>query len=379
MTKTRKVMPLAEWPAIDQECWNEALAGGEDGEGPAAEWVPETRDKVCRAWGRHLQWAADNGDLRPGLHPGDRMTCPAVRAFTAALEEDLAPHSVGMILAALCDAARVMAPEGDWAWVRRISRRVTRHALSVRDPATAGVDPALIYRLGVRIMQDAAAGSPARYGVGLILALLALVPALRSRAMRSLRIDDLAFVAGCYRLTIRAKTKKVKRQTHVVPLTPEITPFVDRWLHVHRLALVDASKPTDTLMLTATGAPYSRAKLWKMVANSTDDSIGIRVGPQRMRHCAATAIAIRSPENVLDTRYVLDHASHRTSQENYNLAGSVEASRRVQTNMLAVIDADSIELASSVDRDDSGTDNPPLRIPRPRRASGPSTWRRRNA
>jgi integrase/recombinase XerD len=370
--KNRKVMLLADAPAMDRECWEEALAGGEDGDGPALDWEPDTQGKTWRAWGRLLQWQSAIGELSPGLHPRERATKPTLKAFTAAMEEDgLAPHSVGMILMDIANALRVMAPEEDWAWVRRLSRRVTRDAVSVRDPATTLVDPTLIYRLGIQIMRDA--DSAARYGEGLILALLALVPALRSRAVRSLRTDDLTFATGQYRLTIRAKTKKGKRRTHSVPLPSEITSYMDRWLHDHRRTLIDPTRPTDILLLTGVGNPYSRAKLWEKVANHTEKGIGNRVGPHRIRHCAATWIAIRTPEHVMDTRYVLDHASHNTGQDNYNLSGSLEASRRHSETMLDVIESGCIDPPVALDQSQGQEDNPPIRFHRPRRATGTSS------
>jgi integrase len=191
--------------------------------------------------------------------------------------------------------------------------------------------------------------------------------------MRSLRTDDITFATGHYRLTIRAKTKKGKRQTHTVPLPPEITPYMDRWLHDHRRTLIDPTRPTDILMLTGAGNPYSLGKLWKVVADHTEKGIGVRVGPHRIRHCAATWIAIRTPEHVMDTRYVLDHASHNTGQDNYNLAGSLEASRRFSETMLEVTESCSIAPAVSLDPDHGQEDNPPIRFHRPRKATGTSS------
>lgn len=229
-----------------------------------------------------------------------------------------------------------MAHGREWGWVRRLAHAVTRDAASARDPAASVVDPALVGRLGVETMRQA--DTPAHFGKGLILVLLALVPALRSKALCSLRTDDLTSVGDGYHLTIRAKTKKGKRRTHTVPLPAEATPYIDLWLHRHRRALVDSAKPIDTLMLTGAGNPYQRATLWRTVADLTEKGIGVRIGPHRIRHCAATWVAIHAPEHVMEIRHILDHAAARTSQDHYNLAGSLDASRRFNATMLDLMD-----------------------------------------
>jgi hypothetical protein len=336
-TNNRKVMPLAEWPGVDQETWANALAGGVNGEGAAANWSPETVAKTERAWGHLLQWQADTGGLQPGLSPGERLTKATAKAFVAAKTPSMAPQSIGVLLSGLCDAARVMVPGGDWGWVRRLGRAVIRDAGRESDSVKTVVDPALVGHLGIVTMREAE--TPSRFGQGLILALLALVPALRSRALCNLRTDDLVMANDGYRLTIRAKIKKGKRRSHTVPLPSGLTADIDRWLHHHRHALLDPARPTDTLMLTGAGSPYQRATLWKVVAGLTEAGLGVRIGPHRIRHSAATWAAIHTPEHVREIPLLLDHAACRTSEEHYNLADCINASRSYGCVVLPLLEA----------------------------------------
>ena len=344
--RMRKVMPLAEWPANDRRCWDHALLGGDDGEGAAADWTPSTTCKNQLAYGRLLQGLYNWGGLDPDVHPQARLTPSIISRFIAMMmEEGLADYSVAMILSALTDTALVMAPVQDWSWLRAKSRAIARTAKPVRNPASGRIDPGEIYRLGLRIMDEVISTAwrgrthpSARLGEGLAIALLAAIPALRSRALRELRLADLALVGDAYEVTVRVETTKTRHTTETYPLPPELTPYIQQYLNVLRPDLLRGSPHTEVLLLTGTGRAYSGSYIWARVVSHTLPAFKLKVGLHRVRHCVATAIAIKTPKRVMDTKVILGQASIATSQKHYNLAQARVGRQRVQNTMLAVID-----------------------------------------
>jgi integrase len=344
--RMRKVMPLAEWPANDQDAWMHALLGGDDGEGAALDWMPATITKNQLAYGRLLQALANWGLLDSDGDPADRLIPSIISRFIETMmAKGLADHSVAMIMSALTDTALVMMPNQDWSWLRAKARAIARTAKSVRDPASGRIDPGEIYRLGLRIMDEVM--SPAwhgrshpatRFGEGLSIALVAAIPALRSRALRELRPDDLTRVDDAYQVTVRVETTKTRHTTDTYPLPPELTLYIQQYVHVLRPDLLKGLPPTNALLLSGAGRAYSGTYLWARVVSHTLPAFKLKVGLHRVRHCAATAIAIKTPERVMDTKAILGQASIATSQKHYNLATARVATDRFQGAMLALID-----------------------------------------
>lgn len=343
--RKRKVMPMAEWPTNDRQCWERALLGGDNGEGAATEWSPSTCRKNELAYGRLLQALDDVGQLDPDGNPIDRLTRPIIAWITEMMEgSGMAPYSIAAILSSLCDTARVMVPDQEWSWLRARARAAARNAKSVRNPAAGRVDPGEIFRLGLHIMNEVAslawrgAGHlSARFGEGLAIAMLTSVPALRSRALRELRPSDLALCDHYYQLTIRLGTTKTRERTETYPLPALLTPYIQRYLESHRPALLEGRQQCDALILSGKGRAYSGSYLWARTVAHTLPAFKLLVGPHRVRHCSATAIATRTPERIIDTKVILGHASLATSQRYYNLAHGLEATRRFQGAMLKVL------------------------------------------
>lgn len=342
----RKVMPQNEWPVQDLQCWEHALLGGDDGEGAGADWEPSTTRKNGLAYGRFLQSLNNWGLLDPNGHPQSRITLSVIiRFIETMMAEGLADYSVAMILSALTDTALVMVPDQDWSWLRAKARAIARTAKSVRNPASGRIDPGEIYRLGLCIMDEVSSPfwrgrcHPAtRFGEGLAIALLAAIPALRSRALRELRLADLAHDGTGYQVTVRVETTKTRHTTETYPLPPELTPYIKRYLHVLRPDLLRGRPHTEVLLLTGKGRAYSGTYIWARVVSHTLPAFKLKVGLHRVRHCVATAIAIKTPERVMDTKVILGQASIATSQKHYNLAQARVGSQRVQNTMLALID-----------------------------------------
>ena len=126
----RRCKKIEEWPAVDRDLWQAALLPGdllEDGELRAA-YAQVSNDKIVKGYGRWLTWLDRRELLDPDDHPARRITPARVRQYIADLEKDNATQTLLARLQELREAAMVMAPDDDWAWINRIASRVrSRH------------------------------------------------------------------------------------------------------------------------------------------------------------------------------------------------------------------------------------------------------------
>ena len=89
----RRCLKLEDWPEIDREAWEAALAPGDllDGTmGPGNHWGPDTREKYRKGYGRWLTFLITSGRFDPALTPAERVTPEAVGAYMDELNEQVA-------------------------------------------------------------------------------------------------------------------------------------------------------------------------------------------------------------------------------------------------------------------------------------------------
>ena len=82
------------------------------------------------------------------------------------------------------------------------------------------------------------------------------------------------------------------------------------------------------------GSIMTEIAIYFRIMKLTRAKFGHVVNMHLFRDCAATSIATEDPGHVLITKSVLDHATLRTSERNYNHARSREAMRRHQAPIL---------------------------------------------
>lgn len=68
---TRRGLRYPEWPQIDRDAWEKAVAPGNvfDGRGPAAHWAPRTKTTNIVNYGRWLAFLKNTGLLGPDCSP----------------------------------------------------------------------------------------------------------------------------------------------------------------------------------------------------------------------------------------------------------------------------------------------------------------------
>src|SRR5688572_28240587 len=146
----RVCLPIAMWPASDREAWEAAHHRGGllDDDGGAVAWAPATSDIIARGYGRFLSFLAQNEALDPDVSPGQRITRARVEAYIDDLRQDNRSSTVAARIRELGRAAAVMAPAGDWTWLRRMFSRLRRMATPARDDRARLVPARRLLELG---------------------------------------------------------------------------------------------------------------------------------------------------------------------------------------------------------------------------------------
>jgi integrase/recombinase XerD len=154
---SRRALPLAEWPRVDQELWDAALRRGDllDDGGMRAGYAPSSNQKVVKGYGTWLQWLSHQGLLDPDAQPGSRITRAAVGSYIQMLWNQISTGTLINLLEDLYSAARIMDPNLDWSWVRRIISRVRAQHAPTQVKYEKIVSATALLELGLELMRQA--------------------------------------------------------------------------------------------------------------------------------------------------------------------------------------------------------------------------------
>jgi len=339
-------MPPGEWPAPDRALWDAALRPG-DPIDPGGRYAGAARSSI-RKWvsgyGRFLQWLDWQGAL-DAAPPGSRITRPRVGAYVQALSVCNSTQTVLSRLQELCAVARVMDPEADWSWIRRIAARVRARHVPARPKAPRLVDTADLFTLGLRRMAEAdRAGSTRQqalhYRDGLLMAFLAARP-LRRRNLAGLRIGHSLRQQGPdWWIDIPGEETKTGAPMRM-PVPAVLTAAIDHYLAVHRPRLAARHgrwwrDPGDALWLSAHGSPLTEIALYDRIIRVTTAGLGRPINPHLFRDCAATTVAIKDPAHVRLAAPLLGHRNPATTERHYNQAHTRQAAAHWQAHMIAL-------------------------------------------
>jgi integrase/recombinase XerD len=327
MTQGRLVLPVTVWPETDRIALDTAFAReSRFSRGPAADWAPATRHGVTKAVGR---WLGSLHRFEPAAlaePPLDRVTEDRLTNYVAHLSETVGSVGRHLYLSRLQKAFRVMfqdeVPEILISLVAQLNREC-------RPRPKAWVTTPRLTALGQEMMQRSLGTDGAidkiLFRDGLMIMLWASRPE-RRRGFVQIRIGQhLCRVGEEWRLIFAAEERKSGRRSQMsVPKT--VVPFLERYLRDVRPQFPNAHKH-DALWLSLKGGPLARDSISRLIAKRTEAAFGHRIPPHRLRHCAASTVAVAAPGQIGLAARLLDHASLQTTYDHYILARSIEASR----------------------------------------------------
>ena len=309
----------------------------DDARGPGAHLTEGTRGIIRTTYRR---WLAFLTECHPDdllLTPVERITPQRVRAFIEHLSLEAGLTSQAIACGSLLYAARLFAPQKNWDWLRSLKRRLHVQARP-EDRFTRLVPGWQTLDLGIQLMDTAVnrSCSPhmAReilYRDGLLLAVLSCWP-IRRRGISALTVTrHVELINGGLYVLLHAEDTKLKRPESC--RMPEyLVPYFLRYLHEMRPRLL-RGRNHDGLWASHHGHPLVSGRISDIVRRETKKAFGKAMSLHDFRRAAATFLATIAPDQVGLIPAVLQHASPEMSQRHYNLARSVEASRRFAAHL----------------------------------------------
>jgi site-specific recombinase XerD len=343
----RRCKPLHEWPEVDRLLWEAALVPGDlfEEEGSRARYTEDTNSGIINSYGRWLQWLHYHGQLTPTSSPGDRITADRVRAYLTDLERHNATQTVINRLVHLSVAARVMDPNRDWSWIRRLARPIQARHRPARPKRPRFVATSELFDLGLRVMSEAEqmnaeCGRAPAFRDGLIIAFLAARP-LRMRNLVGLTLDrTLVFRSTKWWIQIPAAETKTREPIELPwpePLIGSLEVYLTRYRPVLAQRHGRWTRPVgQALWLSRDASPMTRRGIYDRITQCTLKCLGKAINPHLFRDCAASTIAVEDPHHVRIASPLLGHRTLSTTEKYYNQARSVEATRIIQNYLISL-------------------------------------------
>lgn len=330
-----RYLPKDQWPQADRDALEAAYRPGDvfdEGAGPGRHLAAGSRRLIETVYRRWLGFLNARYSDELGLPPAQRISQQRVRCFVETLEQDVRPTSVATTVCGLAYAARLIAPDEDWAWLRSVVRGLNARA-NAEDRFERLVPGWQTFDLGIELMATADdiigathCAREIRYRDGLMIALLSIWP-IRRRSIAALTVSrHLEFDDEGVTVLIYPEDTKSKRLDSC-RLPEVLVPYLERYLAEIRPRLLRGQKH-EHLWISFRKCALTESQIYSVVRRRIESAFGKSMSVHDFRRAAATFLAIDAPEKVGLTPLVLQHGSREVGEEHYNLARSATASRR---------------------------------------------------
>lgn len=330
-----KHLPVELWPEADIEAFEKIYESGDifdETAGPGAHLAEGTRRMIRTAYRRWLGFLTEHDPSALESAPADRLTPDRLRAFVDHLSVEVRKSSVAHAVHNLYYAARMIAPDRDWSWLASLEVRLAARA-KPEDRFGRLVPAWKTLQLGIELM-DMAPTLPStghkepeiQYRDGLLIALLSLWP-IRRRSLAALTVSQhVEIVNSGINVLLHPEDTKAKR-AESFPVPSLLLPYLQHYLAQVRPRTV-GPKDHDGLWASLKDCPLTAGRIYVIVRARVVAKFGKDMNLHDFRRAAATFIATDAPDKVDLIPAILQHASPEVSEQHYNLARSVEASRR---------------------------------------------------
>lgn len=340
----RRSLAFAEWPAVDREEWERAVLDGDvfDERGLAAHWSERTKLTNVQHYGRWLGFLNWNGTLDGTVTPASRVMPAAVHDYSRHLAGIVAPRTRLSMLVGLKVTIAAMHPEQNWRWFQDLCNRVQRRANPIRDKRSRMLPSGEIYTRAKQELEliatlAATLSSAVAYRDALILATLAARP-LRVRNAAAIEFGrQLTKVNGSWRLIFPGSEIK-NRQPIEFFLPDDLVPFLGLYIEKFRPVFPGAAR-SSSLWLTQYGPVTDKRFIYNCMVPLTRRLFGKSMNPHLLRDCAASTLALHSPEHARSAAALLGHRHFSTTERYYIQADELAASRRVNDVLEAIMDS----------------------------------------
>ena len=335
--KERRTLYIDEWPEADRLAWQDAcrpsyrLKKG----GSASHLAAPSLDSVASRYGLFLGFLKHIGRLNMDAPATGHVTPENVQAYIA----NWTDHKVRSVTALNCihmlrRAAELLAPKVDFNWLAEIEKDLALLA-EPRSKLDRLVLAEQLVEAGLTLIEEAKVHTRAKFkrarGIrnGLMLALLALCPT-RLKNFAALEIGTtLRKVKGRWWIVLPGRSTKM-RSPEERPIPEWLTPHIELYLNEARPVLLDRSQqPTERLWITSvTRAPMKKQNVGVLIAQITQETLGVRISPHLFRTSAATTAAESFAEFPHLASALLGHKNPPDTEEHYNRASSLNAASK---------------------------------------------------
>jgi hypothetical protein len=335
----RRGLRFHEWPEPDREAWEKAIAVGNvfDGRGPAAHWSDPTKNSNKCNYGRWLAYLMHFGQLDTHCEPQLRVTPELVARYVdhlQCLEPRISPRTVVTLLVGLKVTIMAMAPESEWRWLKDVCNALNRISKPSIDKqarlrSIQEMFVAAIRQLEqLRRMPMAARNLLCAYRDTLMIGFMAARP-LRRRNLAGLRIGvHMKRRRGVWHIEVPHYDVKNRRFPLEFDLPPELVPFLDFYIDKVRSRFL-RDEHSDHLWISWEGTAMSAQAIYSCLSRRTQELLGTRINPHLFRDCAASSLALESPEFALAAAPLLGHSNFATTQRHYVQARQIDAGRKL--------------------------------------------------
>jgi site-specific recombinase XerD len=330
-----KHLPGNEWPLEDRMRFEAARQPRDifdENAAPHDSWSAGTWQQVETAYRRWLGFLKLNHPEDLKLPPEARITKERVRSFVEHLGTTVRATSIVININGLVMAAHLLAPDGDYRWLKSAMRRLAVTARPMERLPRLRM-PWEIFALGQGLMDRAMKASPRdhllnelQFRDGLILALLSFWP-IRRRSMAALTVTSHLIRSGTtITVNLRAEdTKSGRTDSFIVPA--KLARYLIHYLDCVRPRLI-RFQSCDTLWVSQRGKALTADAIYQVVRRLTQQNFAEPMSMHDFRRAAATSLAIEAPDKIGLATGLLQHSKADTTGRHYNLAGSAGASRR---------------------------------------------------
>ncbi|HEV7457306.1 MAG TPA: hypothetical protein VGN96_11085 [Roseococcus sp.] len=345
MEEERRILRLADWPALERGLWQGAMATRDrplSGHAYVRRLAEATLGKAARGYGRWLTFLTRRGWLEAVDRPSGRVTPERLDAYFHELcDLENADYTVVGRIGELVSALRIMEPRGEHGWILRPGGLCLRDFLAMERQVHVLHHPADLFLWGLDLMAEAREiahlqqrGPQLRDG--LLISIEAL-RGLRLRSVLSLRLEDSILrdpLDGVWHL--RLPPEDVKNRRHIEgAITRILAPWIDRYVEVERREMLRGAV-TDAFWVGYRGGALSESGLSNAVAVRSAARFGPGAGfrTHRFRHCLASTLPLLVPEHPYLASQLL-RISQATMQKHYDRSGDVLAFRQYHDALAA--------------------------------------------
>lgn len=329
------------WPAADRQAWFAPQQAGAHSpfrkNGAVRALSPASMMMLVEGYGRFLTYLTQHRPELLALSPDKRPTQDVVDGYFQHLADaGYARRTMIEAMESVRRTLRRMYPGRDFAHVTRPFGVSVREHLPLTGPTRWVPHEDVLYDCARKLFEEAPqclhrVRRHARSRDAAILGVLTdIAPRLRTLTALELGkhvrcVDGIWWVYQTPEIT---KTGPRTGRSLDMPLSPEVSQWLDHYITCTRAAAMARTQPHDRLWVNAEGRPFSRICLETAVAIRTRNALGHALRPHAFRRVLATSDALSGDDHPLDASARLGHASPVVTLRHYNLAKAHAAGRR---------------------------------------------------